>query len=140
YKSCWTDNVNSRSLTGAEYRSDDMTVENCAGFCKDFRYFGVSTPVNAIAAMTSVALLHLRSSADKSALATRKSCVAVAACSTSTLLTLSRPRRVPLQLPQVPSQPPRSLSYLVQKQLRRLPPILQLPRPQLRLLPRPPLR
>ncbi|KAM7210759.1 WSC domain containing protein [Rhypophila decipiens] len=43
YKSCWTDDVNERVLTGSEYRSDDMTVESCAAFCsqQNFEFFGV---------------------------------------------------------------------------------------------------
>lgn len=41
YQSCWTDDAAARSLTGNEYRSDDMTVESCAAFCQGFKYFGV---------------------------------------------------------------------------------------------------
>jgi hypothetical protein len=41
YKSCWTDDVAARVLTGKEVRGDDMTVETCAGACQGFRYFGV---------------------------------------------------------------------------------------------------
>ncbi|GAB1311342.1 WSC domain-containing protein [Madurella fahalii] len=41
YQSCWTDSPATRSLTGNEYRSDDMTVESCAAFCQGFSYFGV---------------------------------------------------------------------------------------------------
>jgi len=44
YKSCRTDSSTGvRSLTGAEYRSDAMTVQSCAAFCKagEFAYFGV---------------------------------------------------------------------------------------------------
>jgi hypothetical protein len=41
YQSCWTDDVDARSLTGDTYRGDDMTVESCAAFCEGFAYFGV---------------------------------------------------------------------------------------------------
>jgi hypothetical protein len=41
YKSCWVDNANGRVLTGNVLRADDMTVEKCADFCKDFKYFGL---------------------------------------------------------------------------------------------------
>ncbi|WYZ46036.1 hypothetical protein EsH8_IX_000261 [Colletotrichum jinshuiense] len=41
YKSCWTDNVNDRSLKVVDYRSDDMTVEKCAARCQDYLYFGL---------------------------------------------------------------------------------------------------
>jgi hypothetical protein len=43
YQACWTDNVYDRSLKGASYAADDMTLESCAAFCLqgDFAYFGV---------------------------------------------------------------------------------------------------
>ncbi len=41
YKSCWTDDVNLRSLTGDEYMADAMTVEACATLCQGYHYFGV---------------------------------------------------------------------------------------------------
>lgn len=41
YQSCWTDDVNARSLTGSVLRADDMTVEACAAFCQGYHYFGV---------------------------------------------------------------------------------------------------
>ncbi|AEO65393.1 uncharacterized protein THITE_2112326 [Thermothielavioides terrestris NRRL 8126] len=41
YKSCWTDDVNNRSLADNVLRSDDMTVEKCAAFCQGSSYFGV---------------------------------------------------------------------------------------------------
>lgn len=41
YKSCWTDDVYKRTLQGATYAADDMTLESCAAFCTNFTYFGV---------------------------------------------------------------------------------------------------
>ncbi|KAL2141982.1 hypothetical protein VTI28DRAFT_1764 [Corynascus sepedonium] len=41
YKSCWTDDVYDRSLKGASYAADDMTLESCATFCSNFTFFGV---------------------------------------------------------------------------------------------------
>jgi hypothetical protein len=41
YQSCWTDDVNARSLAGNVLRADDMTVEKCAAFCQGSQYFGV---------------------------------------------------------------------------------------------------
>lgn len=41
YKSCWTDDVNRRALTGPTYRADDMTVESCSAFCAGHDYFGI---------------------------------------------------------------------------------------------------
>ena len=41
YQSCWTDSVSTRSLTGAVYRGEDMTVEECASRCGGFAYFGL---------------------------------------------------------------------------------------------------
>ncbi|KAG9197338.1 hypothetical protein G6514_001861 [Epicoccum nigrum] len=41
YKSCWTDDVNDRSLKGMDYRVDDMTTKKCADKCTDYAYFGI---------------------------------------------------------------------------------------------------
>jgi len=43
YKDCYTDAVNggSRILGNNELDNSLMTVELCAGYCKDYRYFGV---------------------------------------------------------------------------------------------------
>ncbi|KAK4119092.1 WSC-domain-containing protein [Parathielavia appendiculata] len=41
YKSCWADSVYDRSLNGASYATDDMTLGSCAAFCTDFAFFGV---------------------------------------------------------------------------------------------------
>ncbi len=41
YKSCWTDGLDTRALAGNVLRADTITVEVCAAFCKDYKYFGV---------------------------------------------------------------------------------------------------
>ena len=41
YLSCWTDDVNARSLPDAEFVSDAMTVESCAASCHGYNYFGL---------------------------------------------------------------------------------------------------
>ncbi|KAK3695831.1 WSC domain-containing protein [Podospora appendiculata] len=41
YKACWTDNGAARSLTGDSFSSAEMTVVDCAAFCRGYLYFGV---------------------------------------------------------------------------------------------------
>jgi len=41
YASCWTDDVNDRSLTAVDWRTDDMTIEKCADKCEEYSYFGL---------------------------------------------------------------------------------------------------
>lgn len=38
--SCWSDGRGARALQGAATAGDDMTLEKCAEFCKDFAYWG----------------------------------------------------------------------------------------------------
>lgn len=37
---CFTDNADGRSLYGASFTSDDLTLSACAEFCSKYRYFG----------------------------------------------------------------------------------------------------
>ena len=41
YKSCWSDGLDIRALADNVLRADTTTVESCAAFCKDYKYFGV---------------------------------------------------------------------------------------------------
>jgi hypothetical protein len=41
YQSCWSDDVNNRSLTAVDYRSDGMTIGKCAEKCQDYKYIGL---------------------------------------------------------------------------------------------------
>ena len=41
YKSCWSDGLDIRALADNVLRADTTTVETCAVFCKNYRYFGV---------------------------------------------------------------------------------------------------
>lgn len=40
FEGCFTDNFDGRSLFGASFKSDDLTLASCAEFCSEYRYFG----------------------------------------------------------------------------------------------------
>lgn len=41
YTGCYTEGINGRALGASSTTSENMTVENCAAFCKGFMYFGI---------------------------------------------------------------------------------------------------
>lgn len=41
YAGCYTEGSNGRALGASSNTSENMTVENCAAFCKGFKYFGI---------------------------------------------------------------------------------------------------
>lgn len=41
YTGCYTEGSNGRALGASSNVSENMTVENCAAFCKGFKYFGI---------------------------------------------------------------------------------------------------
>lgn len=85
YKSCWTDKGDTRSLTGAEYRSDDMTVESCVTFCEDF---GVEHSRECYCSDKLGGMPHPRTTAVGSVWVMRRSGVVPPTASTSTSPTL----------------------------------------------------
>lgn len=38
--SCWTEGTGVRALSASTYSDDSMTLESCASFCADYKYFG----------------------------------------------------------------------------------------------------